>query len=256
MATQAKPKLDAASRFNDTLLDILDRIEYRRVDPHDFDDPIFRLRYDAYRREAFVPFNLMGTSVDDYDGTPNVHCFGVHIDGQLVSSLRIHHVSPDCRTSPIHSVYPDVLDPLLDKGCTMIDPTRFTADRDATLAFPALPFLTLRLAAMATVYYETDYCLAAVRPEHAAFYRRVFLAERMAGERHYPGLDFPIHLYAAHIPVVDSEVYRRRPFLMSTPAEREALFSPMGTGVSPLRISPTARQVRGVEGYRNARQYA
>lgn len=256
MAIHVDPGLDAASRFNDTLLDILDHVEYRRVDPTDYDDPIFRLRYDAYRREEFVPLNSLGTAVDDYDGTPNVHCFGVHINGELVSSLRIHHVTPQCRISPILSVYPDVLGPLLDQGRTMVDPTRFTADREATLAYPALPFLTLRLAAMATVYYEADYCLAAVRPEHAAFYRRVFLAEHLAGERHYNGLAFPIHLYAAHIPVVDAEVYRRRPFLMSTPSEREALFSPLGSGTVPLRVSPTARDVRGIEGYRNAPEFA
>ncbi|HEY8595853.1 MAG TPA: hypothetical protein VIL84_11490 [Devosiaceae bacterium] len=256
LAIATKPVQSAAERFNQTLLDILDRVEYRRVDPRRREDPIFRLRYDAYRREAFLPENPQQIAADKYDDAPNVYCFGVHIDGELVSSIRIHHLTPDCRVSPILDVYPDVLGPLLDRGCSMVDPTRFTAERDATLTYPALPFLTLRLAAMASAHFEVDYCLAAVRQEHGAFYKRVFLAEHLAGEREYKGLAFPIHLYAAHIPVVDAEVYRRRPFLMSSPAEREALFSPLGSGSTQVMIPATARDVRGIEGYRNIRESA
>ena len=39
------------SRFAGTLMDILDRVECARVRPEDIEHPIYKLRYEAYRRE-------------------------------------------------------------------------------------------------------------------------------------------------------------------------------------------------------------
>ena len=83
------------SRFAGTLMDILDRVEYSRVRMDVTDNPIYRLRYEAYRREESVPFNDAGVVVDDLDTAPNGMCFGVHIDGELVSSIRLHHISAE-----------------------------------------------------------------------------------------------------------------------------------------------------------------
>ena len=74
------------SRFAGNLLDILDRVEYSRVRMDVTDNPVYRLRYEAYRREEFVPVNDAGIVTDDLDGQPNAMCFGVLIDGELVSS--------------------------------------------------------------------------------------------------------------------------------------------------------------------------
>ena len=42
------------------------RVSYRRVDLKDIDlDPVYRLRYDAYRREEFIPVNSQKVSGDD-----------------------------------------------------------------------------------------------------------------------------------------------------------------------------------------------
>ena len=81
------------SRFAGTLMDILDRVEYSRVSKDEIDNPVYRLRYEAYRREESVPFNDAGVVVDDLDDAPNCMAFGVYIDGKLVSSLRVHHLS-------------------------------------------------------------------------------------------------------------------------------------------------------------------
>jgi hypothetical protein len=40
--------------------------------------------------------------------------------------------------------------------------------------YPALPYLTLRVATMATDYFHTDYCLSVIKPNHRAFYKRIF----------------------------------------------------------------------------------
>ena len=214
-----------SSRFAGALLDVLDRVEYARVRMDETSSPIYKLRYDAYRREEFVPFNDAGIVTDDLDGTGNAYAFGVFIDGELVSSLRIHHLTQQCRKAPSMKSFPDVLGPLLDQGQSFVDPSRFTADYEASLAYPALPFLTLRLAVMATDYFETTSCLSLVRREHAAFYRRVFGSVEMGSAREYPGLAFPVVLFGSDRRINLQQIYKRYPFFRSTFEEQERLFA-------------------------------
>ncbi|HEY8576474.1 MAG TPA: hypothetical protein VIL88_09080 [Devosia sp.] len=229
----------SSSRFAETLIDLLDRVEYRRVSVDQQFDPVYRLRYEAYRREDFIPVNSQQVTRDSYDDADNCYCFGVYIDGNLVSSLRFHHVTPENRQSPSRTIWPEILDPALDRGDSYIDPSRFTADHDASLALPALPYLTLRIVAMASEHFAVRYCIASVRAEHAAFYRRVFGSERLGDERFWGELRFPVCLYAADVPTIRNRVADRFPFFMSTPEERAALFAPDS---GPRRIvSPSAR---------------
>ncbi|MHB1101973.1 MAG: N-acyl amino acid synthase FeeM domain-containing protein [Devosia sp.] len=230
---------EPVTRFTGALMDILDRVEYSRVNTDETDHPVYRLRYDAYRREESVPFNDAGVVIDDLDEAPNCMAFGVHIDGELVSSIRLHHLTAEHRLSPSMKVCPDVLGPLLDRGESFIDPSRFTADYEASLAYPALPFLTLRIAVMASVNFDADCCLALVRPEHTAFYRRVFGSEEMCGTRSYPGLAFPVGLYGAYVATKLPTTLRRYPFFRSTEEERRKLFAPESGKASA--IAPTAR---------------
>src|SRR6218665_2275831 len=94
----AQPGQSGVSRFSGTLIDLLDRVEYRRVPPEVQYDPVYRLRYDAYRREEFIPINSDEMVRDEFDDLPNAYCFGVYIDGELVSSVRFHHLTPEFRT--------------------------------------------------------------------------------------------------------------------------------------------------------------
>lgn len=243
MSAVAQNQPVAASRFAGTLIDILDRVEYRRVQTDEQFDPVYKLRYEAYRREGFVPISPGGMVRDEFDDLPNSFCYGIYIDGQLVSSLRLHHLTRDDRTSPSHSVFTDVLDPILDRGETIIDPGRFTADYEASLAYPALPFLTLRIAVMATWHFRVKYCLSSVRPEHAAFYRRVFNSSRLAEARYYHGLSFPMEMWACDCPVVYPNLLVRYPFFRSTPEERNRLFGPPHQ--SPLWVHPSVRTAQG-----------
>jgi hypothetical protein len=222
MQTQTGTK--RASKHSLTLTDILGQVSYRRVELSDLNDPVYRLRYDAYRREDFIPINSQKVAGDSFDESPNAYCYGVYIGDQLVSSVRFHHVTPDCRDDPCRTMWRETLDGFLDKGQSYIDPSRFTVDHEASLIYPALPFLTLRVVAMAAVHFKTDYCLSAVRLEHAAFYRRVFKSERIGDIKNYASLKFPVYLYAARVPVIEEDVYRRYPVFKSTPEERKALF--------------------------------
>jgi hypothetical protein len=228
-----------ASQFAETLIDLLDRVQYRRVSVAEQLDPVYRLRYEAYRREDFIPVNSQEVTRDSFDDAANCYSFGVYIDAQLVSSIRFHHVTAADRTSPSRTIWPEILEPMLDQGDSYIDPSRFTADRDASLALPALPYLTLRIVAMASEHFAARYCISSVRAEHAAFYRRVFGSRQLGNERFWGELQFPVCLYAAEVPEIRDRVADRYPFFMSTPEERFALFdSPQGQGKI---IAPTAR---------------
>jgi hypothetical protein len=238
MSAAAQPSSEP-SRFALTLIDLLDRVQYRRVSVDDQFDPVYRLRYEAYRREEFIPINSDEITRDSFDQAPNGFCYGVYIDDRLVSSIRLHFVTPEQRISPSLGIWPDVLNGILDRGETYVDPSRFTADREASLEFPALPYLTLRIGVMAVTHFNATYCLSSVRPEHAAFYKRVFGSTQLAGEGNWGELRFPVCLYATYLPVTLPRIIERFPFFMSTPEERQALF---GTAAGVPAISPSARQ--------------
>jgi len=233
------------SRFATTLIDLLDRVQYRRVSPDDQFDPVYALRYAAYRREDFIPINSEEITRDAYDDAANCYCYGVYIDDVLVSSLRFHVVTAADPTSPSRAIWPEILGGIIEGGDTYLDPSRFTADRDASLAFPALPYLTLRIAFMACKYFGSTYCLSSVRPEHAAFYKRVFGSTQLAGEGYWGELAFPVCLYATYLPVTYSRIIERYPFFMSTEEERANLFGPSPKPMAAIR--PTARMAQRLE---------
>lgn len=237
----AAARAGTPSRFSGALLDILDKVSYARVDPGVIDDPIYKLRYRAYTREGFMDHNPEEICVDDLDNAPNGMSFGIYIEGELVSSIRLHILSAEHRTSPSMKVFPDVLGPMIDQGMTFIDPSRFTADHEASLAYPAMPFLTLRIAAMASVQFNANQCLALVRPEHGAFYKRVFGSEPLSDVRSYPGLHFPVTLFGATVESIRARVAERFPFFLSTAEERDHLFSQTVQQSANLPVKASAR---------------
>jgi hypothetical protein len=81
------------------------------------------------RRRDF-PEILPGTFSDAYDETGNVYLFGLYIDDELASSIRIHVASKEHPDFPGLEVFPDFLQPELDAGKVMIDSTRFVTDEN------------------------------------------------------------------------------------------------------------------------------
>jgi hypothetical protein len=247
MSVAAQSQAAPASRFAGSLIDILDRVEYRRVNPEEQSDAVYKLRYEAYRREDFIPFNSLGMlrdEFDDFDQFPNAWIFGVYIDGALVSSLRIHHLTPECPKSPANSLFPDILAPLLAAGATFVDPTRFAVDFEASLAYPALPFLTLRLAVMATRHFGATYGLHCVRAEHGAFYKRVLGSKLMCPARRWHNVGFPMELWGTEAQVVYENTLKRYPFFNSSEEERRQLFAP--PHATPIWVHPSARTAEPV----------
>ncbi|WP_108514165.1 N-acyl amino acid synthase FeeM domain-containing protein [Bradyrhizobium algeriense] len=230
--------------------DPLDQVDYRLAQTPEEKDEIYRLRYRAYLREGAIQPSTDGRVIDQYEDAPNAWTFGVYFHGELYSSIRVSVLTSEWRMSPSVELFGEVLHPELDKGRVIIDSTRFVADPEKARNFPELPYVTVRLGSMAGVYFNADYGLAIVRPEHQAFYRRVFLHETWCEPRSYPGLVKPVGLMAAHLPTVRDRVLARYPFLRSSAFERRTLFDRGGgrpssfdavvTSFEPASIVPSS----------------
>ena len=230
--------------------DPLDQVDYRLAQTPEQKDEIYRLRYRAYLREGAIQPSADGRVIDQFEDAPNAWTFGVYFHGELYSSIRVSVLTSEWRMSPSVELFGDVLHPELDKGMVIIDSTRFVADPEKARNFPELPYVTVRLGSMAGVHFNADYGLAIVRPEHQAFYRRVFLHETWCEPRLYPGLVKPVGLMAAHLPTVRDRVLARYPFLRSSAFERRILFDRGGerpsssdavvTSFEPASIVPSS----------------
>jgi len=225
-------KSSPANSLSDRVLALLERVNYRRADTAEEREAIFRLRYEAYQMEGAIAPSINKRFCDARDEDTNAWIFGLYIEGELASSIRLHVAHRKWHTLPALDVFSDLLSPEIAIGRTIVDPTRFVIDRSASRRYPELCYVTTRLAVLASDYFSTDLLLATVRSEHQAFYRRVF-GHRLACEpRHYPPLSKPICLMALDYPLARERLQQRRPFFRSTVLERRTLFS-RSLGVVP-----------------------
>jgi N-acyl-L-homoserine lactone synthetase len=232
---------DAAQRsFSDRVAQLLARIDCRRADTREQREAIFRLRYDAYLREGAISRNSSGMFSDVYDETANAYLFGLYIDDKLASSIRIHVASKECPACLSLQAFPDILQPEIDAGKIIIDPTRFVSDEHLSRLHRGLPYATLRLSMVAAEHFHADLVLAAVRVEHQAFYRRAFNQQVICEPRPYPNLIKPLSLMAIQYPTAVHGLWRQYPFIPSTLSERQKLFE-RASGAAD-RPSPPAQE--------------
>jgi hypothetical protein len=213
--------------------DPLEHVDYRLAETPEEKDEIYRLRYRAYLREGAILPSESARVTDRYDDLPNSFTFGIYVQGELFGSIRIGVLTSDWRDSPSSDLFVDLLHPELDRGKVIIDPTRFVADPDKAKRFPELPYVTVRLGYVACGYFNADLGLANVRPEHRAFYRKVFLQEPWGEPRLLPGLLKPVGLMVAHYPSTRDKVFQRFPYMRSSAFERRMLFERPGKTASP-----------------------
>ena len=211
--------------FSDRISRLLDKVDCRVIQSDEDREAIARLRYDAYLREGAIPPNPSRLFADPYDDKKNVWIFGLYIDDELASSIRIHVATKDVPVFPSLSVFSDLLEPELAAGKTIVDPTRFVTDPRISRLHPGLPYVTLRLCWLAAEHFEAEHFLVAVRAEHQAFYKRTFNHRSICGQRNYPLLSKPITLMTVDHNQVADRVYHRYPFFRSTFFERRMLSS-------------------------------
>ncbi len=223
--TSGKPKAgDTVSPFAARGMDLLKRIEYRPV-TSSFDlEELYRFRYACYHNAGMCASNDQEMICDRYDQDPQVMRFALWLDGKMVSSIRIQHVRPDRRVGVSVVGFPDLLNGLLDNGCSFIDSSRFVTDPIASRENRMLPHLTVRLAAMATLHFKADYCLSMVRAAHSAFYQKLSLSRPVSEVIRYPGVSFGVQLNMSDARATGEEVLARYPFLHSMAHERRMLF--------------------------------
>jgi N-acyl-L-homoserine lactone synthetase len=225
--------------FCDRVSQLLDRIDYRLIETDEDRDEIYRLRYEAYLREGAITPNPSKRFSDQYDETDNVWLFGLYLEGNLASSIRIHVATKSNPEFPGRKVFADILEPELEAGKVLIDPTRFVTDKNLSKQHPGLPYLTLRLCWLAAEYFRAEHFLVAIRTEHQAFYRRTFMHELICDARPYPTLIKPISLMTVNQAKVAEQVHRRYPFFRSSYFERRMLFEPH-TAPQRVQLQPRA----------------
>ncbi len=208
---------------------LLDRVEYRLAETPEDKDLVYSLRYKAYLHAGLILPSESGQVCDRYDDAPNAWIFGIYLDGELCSSLRIHLLTSEWRMSYSTELYGDILHSRLDRGEVFIDPARLAADPEKARLFPELPYVTLRLAYLACDYFNADTGLAMVRPDHQPFYRRVFLHEPIGEPRAFPGWhSMKTSLMASDFRKLRERVLARFPIMQSTHFERQMLFQRPG----------------------------
>jgi hypothetical protein len=209
-------------------LGLFDRVDYRLIETPEDKDSLYLMRYRAYLHGGLIlPSESLRVS-DRYDDAPNAWTFGIYVDGELCSSLRLHVLTSEWRMSYATELFGDVLHPRLDQGEVFIDPARFVADPEKAQRFPELPYLTLRLAYLACEYFNADTGLALVRAEHQAFYRRIFLHETIAEPRSFPNVLKKVALMASGFRSRREQVLARFPIMRSSAFERRMLFQRAG----------------------------
>ncbi|MFK4510160.1 hypothetical protein LPJ38_12030 [Bradyrhizobium daqingense] len=203
---------------------IFDRVDYRLIETPEDKDRLYQMRYRAYLHGGLILPSETRRVSDRYDDAPNAWTFGIHVDGELCSSVRLHILTSDQRMSYATELFGDVLHPRLDRGEVFVDPARFVADPEQARRFPELPYVTLRLAYLACDHFNADTGLAQVRAEHQAFYRRVFLHEAITEPRSFPNVLKPVALMASDFRSLRERVLTRFPIMRSSAFERRMLF--------------------------------
>ena len=76
------------SSFTRSVLNLLERVEYRFCDRGEDLEAIYRLRYKSYLKAGMLKPNATRMVTDSFDDLPNSYRFGVFYDGHLVSTLQ------------------------------------------------------------------------------------------------------------------------------------------------------------------------
>jgi hypothetical protein len=228
----------AASSIHEQVLHLLDRTQYRRITTAEDLAAIGRLRYQAFESKGVFTQKLNGldTLIDACDTEPHAMTFGVDIDGELVATIRMHVLNRAWRTSSAMEAFAGVLNPLLDQGSVLTEPNRLAVNFERAPKLPGLLHVVFRLAVMHTCYQEAVASVAAMKTQHAAFYRRIFGSTIVSGPIKHPVYNQEGVLLSTD-PATFDRLYRRYPSYRFLDAEAALLFAPDHA----LSVSPTAR---------------
>jgi len=179
-------------------IEALKRSRYKILTESQDLEKVYRLRYKGYLAEQAIDENERGLMTDSYDDTENCVHVAVEMDGEIMAAMRLHVISETSPSSPSLETFPEILD-YLKPGETALDPTRFVINPAARKQRVPLHFLVMRIPFLATMAYNIDLALAAVRVEHTPFYRRYLGYDLAIGPRSYPWLTKPLQLLTSNV---------------------------------------------------------
>lgn len=218
---------DATSRFSERLLRFLERVEHRVARSAEERETIYRLRYQAYRRNGLMTERADGQLHDPkYDDGPNAWVTMTLIDGEPAGTTCINVADGDYANLPAVHVYPEVMAARLIDRPVVVEFTRLAARLELSSVYPELAYMIMRPAYLAADHFDADLAVASPRAEHLAFYQRVFNGVAWCEPRPYPGLTAKFACMGANFHENKKRIEARYPFYSSTAAEREALFGP------------------------------
>src|SRR5437868_1919660 len=90
-----------------------DRVYFPLMETPEEKDCIYLMRYKAYLHGGLTSPSESQRVSDHYDDAPNAWIFGIYVDGELCSSLRLNVVTSECRISGSADLFGDVLHPRL-----------------------------------------------------------------------------------------------------------------------------------------------
>jgi len=230
------------SAFARNIFKLLEQVEYRRCESGEDLEAVYRLRYKCFHSHGLLDPSEEQTLTDAIDQAPNCYIFGVFMDDELVSTVRIHHLTRETPYAPTMSVYGDLLEPRLAAGETFIDPSRLAVDPDVSVLSRVLPHITLRPAVFGNSWFKSTSTISMIREEHSGFYRRFFRSRQMTAPRLYPPFTMPIFFYESRCDWNLQWIYDNFPFFAATALEQRMLFGkPYPGEASPLTILPSAK---------------
>lgn len=230
--------------FESKIFDLLNRVEYRRITLKPDLDEVAALREQSYTSREFIDLENFGSFVDKYDSMEDCYVVGVYIDEKLTSTVRLHIVSEDHLHGPTFTYFPHRARELTSLGRRFVDPSRFAADHQLLWQYPLLPFLTLRVVAMACEFFRADYATNFIRGDAASFYKRSFGSIELEPPQMVDRFTVPMMLMAARVEDIRNGIETRYPFFRSLPYEQRLMFAPdKELGYMPLNVLPTARFV-------------
>ncbi len=241
-AMNAINAIGTMTAFSSSIFSLLERVEYRRIQSIEDFQNVSELRNVSYQSKQFIDLSAFGALIDDEDFSDHCRVVGVYIDEQLVSTIRLHLVTPNDRNGPTYEYFPDIANRILDAGQSYIDPSRFASDPLMLWQYPTIPLLTLRPAAMASIYFNVEHCMSCVRADSASFYGRSFGSAELAAARNINGFTVPLCVMGAKIADIRERLETRFPFFKSQPYEQRMMFGKIeDLAYPPMNILPSAK---------------
>jgi hypothetical protein len=218
--------IGALPGFSDHVLRFLERVDHRIAKTDREREAVFRLRYNAYMRNGLMEPRSDRKLSDEYDNAANSWITMTFVDGELAGSVRVSiGVGMDAYLPSVRA-YPDVTAQRLSGGQIAVEYTRLAAKLSLSSVHPELAYIIMRPGYMAADHFDADLAITTPRPEHMAFYRRVFQFVPWCEPRPYPGLTAIFACMGADFHESRARIEARYPFYKSTPIEREALYGP------------------------------